>query len=339
MSYLLLQSDARSMPMADASVQAIVTSPPYWRLRNYGSPHQIGHESFDDYLASLMSAFYECWRVLRPDGALWLQIGDRYSSGGRGGGGRFMAERGDKSWAHRKTLIGWQSPPSGFKPKELLGIPWRLALALQSAGWYLRADIIWQKPNAKPESCRDRTTLSHEYLFLLTKQSHYYWDASGMREEACASERRRRQQEAKRGIKTLYKLRRDQMSELNPVGRNGSFRSAEARQRLSQMPDKNRRSVWTLCTERGVGTHSATFPLALPERCILASTRPGDIVLDPFAGTSTTGIAALRHGRRYVGLEVNQQYIETGLARIARESWIHAAADARMTTEATNAVR
>jgi site-specific DNA-methyltransferase (cytosine-N4-specific) len=247
--------------LPDACVQCIVTSPPYWGLRDYADADQIGLEpSLPHYIDRLRSVFAEARRVLKQDGVLWLNIGDGYTSGNRG----WRAP--DKKNPARAMSVR-PDTPDGLKPKDLLGIPWRLAFALQDDGWYLRSDIIWHKPNVTPESVKDRPTRAHEYLFMLTRSERYFYDREAIMEREGGGER-------------------------------------------------NRRTVWSINTQPFPDAHFATFPPALVEPCILASTRPGDFVLDPFFGSGTSGLAAQQLDRRYVGIELRREYIEIAAKRL-----------------------
>lgn len=279
----------------EASVQACITSPPYWALRDYGIEEQVGLEPTPEtYVARLVEIFQEVHRVLRSDGVLWLNLGDSYASGGKGGGGCFMAERRDAAWQKRSTLNGWRSRPPGLKDKDLVGIPWRVAFALQADGWYLRSDVIWTKPNPMPESVTDRPTKAHEYIFLLAKSERYFYNTDAIKEQATDTGREN--------------------------GRNGRIEDSQARpprtnprtlKRLDYSTlGRNIRTVWNYATQANPEEHFATFPIELPERCLLASTRPDDLVLDPFSGAGTTGLACLRQGRRYLGIELNPKYVE-----------------------------
>ncbi len=257
---VIYQGDAltvlRTLP--SGCVQTVVTSPPYWGLRDYNMPNQIGLEQrLPDFIGRLRCVFSEVRRVLRDDGVLWLNIGDGYTSGNRG----WRAP--DKKNRARAMEIR-PDTPEGLKPKDLMGIPWRLAFALQDDGWYLRADIIWHKPNAMPESVKDRPTRSHEYLFLFSKSEMYFYDR------------------------------------LTILDSNG----------------RNKRSVWDINTQAYTGAHFATFPPKLVEPCIMASTRPGDFVLDPFFGSGTTGLAACELARKYVGIELHPDYIDLAKKRL-----------------------
>lgn len=243
-------------------VQTVVTSPPYWGLRDYGIKGQIGLEpTLPQFLNRLVAVFNEVKRILKDDGILWLNIGDGYTSGNR----RYRTS--DKKNPLR-AMVGRPDTPKGLKPKDLLGIPWRIAFALQEDGWYLRSDIVWNKPNAMPESVKDRPTHSHEYIFMLSKSERYFYD---------------------------YKIVRE-------VGLNGKLR--------------NRRSVWNINTQAFPGAHYATFPPKLIEPCVLASSNPGDYVLDPFFGTGTVGVACSQHHRKYIGIELHPEYISLAAKRL-----------------------
>ena len=243
--------------------QLAITSPPYWGLRDYAHPGQIGSEDdVNEYIARLVEIFHEMRRVLADDGTFWLNIGDCYTSGGR-------TWRGPDRKNPARAMSYRAPTPEGLKPKDLVGVPWRLAMALQADGWYLRSEIIWHKPNAHPESVKDRPSHVHEHLFLLSKCEHYYYDNEGISEK----------------------------------GLNGKLR--------------NKRSVWTVPTEPLNEAHFATYPPALIEPCILAGSRPGDYVLDPFFGSGTTGLVAQRHGRLFVGIELLSEYIEIAKKRLA----------------------
>lgn len=246
------------------SIQCAVTSPPYWGLRDYGISGQIGLENtLAEFIQSLTSVFAEVKRVLKPDGILWLNIGDGYTSGNRG----WRAP--DKKNPNRAMNVRPDNPP-GLKDKDLLGIPWRLALALQENGWFLRSDIVWHKPNVMPESVKDRPTRAHEYLFMLTKAEHYRYNHEAVKE---ATE----------------------------DGRT-----------------RNRRSVWSINTSNSGSSHIAAFPQAIVEPCILASTGPGDYVLDPFFGSGTVGLVAQRLERRFVGIELNPSYVAEAVFALQR---------------------
>ena len=337
----------REMP--DCSVQTCVTSPPYWGLRDYGtakweggdaacnhkgvalassSSSLAGYTSEDvkirthtmpqgqtcakcgarridaqlglertpqEYVERMVEVFREVRRVLRDDGMLWLNLGDSYAAGGpAGGAGKQHTNAGSVN-------VPTRSAPDGLKPKDLVGIPWRVAFALQADGWWLRSDIIWAKPNPMPESVTDRPTKSHEYLFLLTKSARYYYDAQAIAEPHADQGDTRR---LAVGDGTFW-ANADKNSGSVHLGTNG--------------PTRNARSVWTIATSPYSEAHFATFPPELPRRCILAGSKPGDTVLDPFAGAGTTGLVADRLGRSFIGLELNPEYVEIARRRIAAD--------------------
>ena len=284
----------RTMP--DASVHTCVTSPPYFGLRDYGHEGQIGTEPTpDEFVAALVAVFREVRRVLRDDGTVWLNLGDSYAGAGysnhRNTGG---AQRSDGG--KQKHLNG-----SGLKNKNLIGIPWRVAFALQADGWYLRQDIIWHKPNPMPESVSDRCTKAHEYIFLLSKGPKYYFDAEAIKEPVSPDMLRRAKAGHTRGQGKLDKSRNDAAT-VRPTNITGTTR--------------NRRSVWTVTTKPFKGAHFATFPPDLIEPCILAGCPEGGTVLDPFGGSGTTGLAATQAGRDAVLCEINPEYVEMARTRI-----------------------
>ena len=261
---LIIEGDALEVLKAlpDGVVRCAVTSPPYWGLRDYKIAGQIGLEpTLGEFIKQLVTVFEEVKRVLSDDGTFWLNIGDGYTSGNRG------YRAADKKNPARAMSVR-PDTPEGLKPKDLQGISWRLAFALQEAGWYLRSDIVWNKPNAMPESVKDRPTRSHEYLFMLTKSEKYFYDFQAIQE----------------------------------IGVNGQPR--------------NRRSVWNVKTQSFAEAHFATFPAALIEPCILASTEPGDFVLDPFFGAGTVGLVCNQFNRKFVGVELNPEYVALAKKRL-----------------------
>lgn len=277
--------------------QMCVTSPPYFGLRNYGHEGQLGLEQTpDQYVAAMVEVFRCVWDVLADGGTLWLNIGDSYA---RTGGTDRKVSASAKVGSTRNTMeqIGdrTQRAPTGLKDKDLIGIPWRLAFALQADGWYLRQDIIWHKPNPMPESVRDRCTKAHEYVFLLSKSERYFFDGEAMREDA-----------VKGAAGSTFNTGK---TAAHQMGRSSAAERVEDGKR-------NRRSVWTVATRPYKGAHFATFPPALIEPCILAGSRPGDIVLDPFMGSGTTAAVALQHGRQYLGCELNPAYQPLQDARV-----------------------
>jgi DNA modification methylase len=286
-----------SMPAE--SVQCCVTSPPYWGLRDYGVEGQLGLESTpEEYVARMVEVFREVRRVLLPDGVLWLNLGDSYSGTGKSGGGA-QGRRWDVAGAASDVGKGtWKPPPLGLKPKDLVGIPWAVAFALRTDGWWLRSDCIWSKPNPMPESVTDRPTKAHEYVFLLTKSESYFYDSDAVREPMVAG--------ANGSTFTRGKTAAA-AEQLRPVG-NG--------ERVDNPLGRNMRTVWRISTQPYDGAHFATMPPELARRCILAGSRPVDVVLDLFNGAGTTGMVAMQQGRRYVGAELNEDY-----ARLSVQRW------------------
>lgn len=260
------------------SVQTCITSPPYWQLRDYGVDGQLGLEVTPEaYVSALVAVFAEVRRVLKDGGTLWVNLGDGYF----GAGSTTLQSNDAAPYAAKSTMAGTHPGGSAgrrpvkprehptLKAKDLIGLPWRLAFALQDQGWWLRQDIIWSKPNPMPRPDRDRCTTAHEYIFLLSKSARYLFDHTAIQE----------------------------------AGEGGVAR--------------NKRSVWTVATRGGADTNFATYPPELVRPPILASTRPGDLVLDPFAGTCTTGAVALQEGRRFLGSELSPQTAEVGRRRLA----------------------
>ncbi|MBU1330911.1 MAG: site-specific DNA-methyltransferase [Gammaproteobacteria bacterium] len=319
------------------SVHCCVTSPPYYGLRDYGVDGQIGlEETPAEFIARLVAVFEEVRRVLRDDGTAWVNMGDSYASGGMGGGGSYMAERGDAAWQGKGNATGWRSAPAGLKNKDLMGMPWRLAFALQDAGWYLRQDIIWNKQNPMPESVRDRCTKSHEYIFLLSKKRKYYFDQQAILETCSPNTHARLAQDvaaqvgserANGGTKTNGNMKAV-ARKTNGVGwGHGTDKEERKRGRvkdndsmdsaLAIMPlERNKRSVWTVPTHSFKGAHFATFPPDLIRPCILAGSPRGGIVLDPFGGACTTGLVAMQEGRRAILTELNPEYAALGHQRL-----------------------
>lgn len=301
---MLLQGNClEKLKTLDAnSVQTCVTSPPYWGLRDYGVDGQLGLEKTpEEYVSKMVEIFREVRRALKDDGTLWLNLGDSYAQGGSGG------------CSSKSTLVGYtgdhvklgqmqgrslaRKAPVGLKPKDLVGIPWRVAFALQADGWYLRQDIIWYKPNAMPESVRDRCTKSHEYIFLFSKSEKYYFDNKAIKEPAvgaqCGNKKQPRQV---------------------PGHIEGTLRTNLHKVTASET--RNKRSVWSVTTKPFRGAHFATYPIDLIEPCILAGSPKGCIVLDPFLGSGTTGVVAKKHDREFIGIELNSSYFEIAKKRI-----------------------
>jgi DNA modification methylase len=344
MSLLMVQADARHLPFADGCVQCVVTSPPYWGLRDYGTARwdggdaecdhigppmrtnnkqsdssasfhggttranefyrdtcgkcgatridaQLGLESTPDaYVQGMVAVFREVWRVLRDDGVCWLNLGDSYTTGAS----VYPRASDPKAVADLSRGMARIGTPIGLKAKDLVGIPWRVAFALQADGWYLRSDAIWSKPNPMPESVTDRPTKSHEYVFLLTKAATYYWDADAVKEPAADSV-------VARAAYKVGGVNRDASRNDSDIGRRASF--------SDYVGGRNMRSVWHIATQPYPGAHFATMPEALVSRCIRAASRSGDVVLDPFMGSGTVARTALKLGRRAIGCDLNPAYL------------------------------
>lgn len=283
------------------SVQACITSPPYWGLRDYGVVGQIGLEkSMQEYIKKIVSVFDEVRRVLKSDGTLWLNLGDSYANDGK-----WRGETGGKQDYlpdNDRKRVGREKRKSGLKPKDLCMVPHRVAIALQNAGWWVRQDIVWSKPNPMPESVRDRCTKAHEYIFLLSKSERYLYDRDAIAEDSVSGDTR----------KPYAPGQVDARGSGHDRG-GGSVRDADG-------DTRNKRSVWTIPTIGFPEAHFATFPPALIEPCVLAGSREGDLVLDPFSGAGTTGLVALAKGRRYLGIELNPEYAEMSRKRIKADS-------------------
>jgi site-specific DNA-methyltransferase (adenine-specific) len=284
------------------SAHCCVTSPPYWGLRDYGVDGQIGLESAPaPYIERLVEVFREVRRVLRDDGTLWLNIGDSYvrSGGEQSGGNRDLLHMEGKQ--QRMTSV-----PDGMKPKNLVGIPWRVAFALQADGWYLRSDIIWHKPNPMPESVTDRPTKAHEYIFLLSKNQKYFYDADAIKEPVTGNAHSRGSGVNPKAGKNEQSgdRRKEGFNERWKVKQNPSF-SAAVKDLVSE---RNKRTVWTVPTDPFSGAHFACFPPKLIKPCILAGCPAGGTVIDPFFGSGTTGQVAEQLGRKWIGIELNPEY-------------------------------
>jgi DNA modification methylase len=273
----------------DNSIQCVVTSPPYWGLRDYGDENQLGLEPTpEQYAYNLVKVFRKIREKLKDDGTVWLNIGDSYHGSSGGGGGATGSDLSGK----RKMRNVLNKKAEGVKPKDLVGIPWLVAFALRDDGWYLRSDIIWAKPNPIPESVKDRPTRAHEMIFLFTKKPDYFYDYEAAREELLA--------ENKQGSNKSQQA----------VGLDGKERKLPRRLVLSNQKGKNSRTVWFINIQPLRNAHIAVFPQEIPERCIKAGTRPGDIVLDPFSGSGTTCLVASRLGRNSIGIELNEDFLK-----------------------------
>lgn len=288
------------------SVHCCITSPPYYGLRDYGIDGQIGREETPEkYIERLLAVFREVWRVLRSDGTLWLNISDTYC--GTGSKGNHRDPKNPKGRTGQQVALNHRA--EGCKEKDLIGIPWLLAFALRSDGWYLRNAIIWEKGNAMPESAKDRLTRSYEFVFLLAKSKKYYYDGAAIAEPVAAASVTRL-----KGGRGLHKYA-DSIPGQTAQGINKP-RAAGA------IPDelipvfRNKRDVWRINTAPYAGAHFAAFPPKLAETCILAGCPPGGIVLDPFFGSGTTGLVAKQSGRQYIGIEINAEYCRLSDERI-----------------------
>ncbi|MBX3117422.1 MAG: site-specific DNA-methyltransferase [Fimbriimonadaceae bacterium] len=269
------------------SVNCCVTSPPYWQLRDYRVDGQIGLENDpSQYISKLVAVFREVRRVLRKDGTLWLNLGDTYMSAWACSRVSRIGQGAPQAHQRRNRLVG------DLKEKDMAGIPWRVAFALQKDGWYLRTDIIWHKPNGLPERVRDRPTRAHEYLFLFSKSRRYYYDVDAIREPHRSKP------------KNTGKHWPGPMFRNHP---SGGSQTLKPRQMFHPL-GRNKRTVWTIPVSHGQGGHFATFPEKLVEPCILAGCPLGGVVLDPFAGTGTMLRVALRLGRKGLGIELNPAY-------------------------------
>jgi len=295
--------------LPDESVHCVVTSPPYWGLRDYGHDGQMGlEETPAAFIAGMVELFGQVRRVLRTDGTCWINMGDSYAASGATGHGGFdgnnknpdgtarQNRQAGSKWARGRTAV------CGLKPKDLCGIPWRLALALQADGWWLRQDIIWPKPNPMPESVTDRCTKAHEYVFLMTKAARYYYDADAVREKPTTAGLR----QGGDGYSWHDHENTAVLGNRQDSAHNGKFCGVGGR---------NRRSVWTIPTAPYPGAHFATFPPALVQPCIKAGCPEGGTVLDPFMGSGTTGDVALRHSCKFIGIELSEEYIQLAMKR------------------------
>lgn len=292
--------------LPDGLFNTCVTSPPYFGLRDYGCDGRIGLETTpQSYVDSLVTVFREVRRVLRDDGTLWLNLGDSYASyrdgkatpdTTRGESKGTLVKKGSAVNRMSQTFVGTE-----IKHKDLIGIPWRVAFALQADGWYLRQDIIWSKPNPMPESVKDRCTKSHEYIFLLSKSPHYYFDNQSIKEPVAASTVERLGQSG---------IEKQKGSNRVPFKTNGNMKA------VGNIETRNKRSVWAVTTKPFKGSHFATFPADLIEPCVIAGYPEYGWVLDPFLGSGTTAVVAERHKRLWMGCELNPEYALMATERI-----------------------
>jgi DNA modification methylase len=333
MTVRILKGDCREALRAipDESVHCVVTSPPYYGLRDYGVAGQIGLESSPEaFVQELVGVFRDVRRVMRRDGTLWLNLGDSYAAN-RGSGDRVSAD--SKQATNVGSLMGELRVPLGLKAKDLIGIPWRVAFALQADGWYLRQDIIWSKPNPMPESVTDRCTKAHEYIFLLSKSGRYYFDQAAILEPIAAGSIARFAQdiEAQAGSdrvpgKTNGRMKsvRRQAPGAAPDRNDTSAEHSGTKTCGFSMDGRNKRSVWEVTTQPFSEAHFATFPPALIEPCILAGCPEGGTVLDPFGGAGTTGMVADRLKRNAILIELNPEYAAMAERRIKDDAGMFA---------------
>lgn len=289
----------RSLP--DECIQCVVTSPPYYNLRDYGNPNQIGMEKTPEaYIQKLLEITAEIKRILKPDGTFWLNIGDSYWGSGKAGNNPVYQAK-HKAFGKAMAKAKFGRPSTGkhpeIKPKDLIGIPWLLAFALRKQGWYLRQDIIWYKSNGMPESATDRCTKAHEYIFLLSKNRKYYFDHKAIQLPSAG--------------KTLH----DKTSRVSKKGFDSKLVNC-MRKPGGPYEMVNRRSVWSITTKSFKGDHPAVFPPEIPELCIKAGSREGDIILDPFMGSGATAMVAKKLGRKFIGFELNASYVKLANERI-----------------------
>lgn len=292
------------------SIDCCITSPPYWGLRDYGCDGHLGLEPTPElYVEHMVELFREVKRVLKKNGTLWLNLGDSYNGSrkGSGGTGKLSAKQNTNIGAN--FAVGGKSiktDVTGLKPKDLVGIPWRVAFALQADGWWLRQDIIWHKPNPMPESVTDRCTKAHEYIFLLTKSAKYYFDNEAIKERTSP--------------KAIGSWQQDTRNTHKMGNGNTGINAAKEKQK-AEMKEKgyimrNKRSVWTVNTRPYKGAHFATYPPELI-RPMVKTTRPNAAILDPFFGSGTTGLVAVQEGRKYIGIDLNAKYIDMAIDRIS----------------------
>lgn len=299
----IINGDALSVlkNMQSESVNVCVTSPPYYGLRDYGTDGQIGLEQTpEEYIEKLVEVFREVRRVLRPDGTLWVNIGDSYATSS----GNQPPTNTRNSCGHTAKKV-----PAGYKKKDLIGIPWMLAFALRADGWYLRQDIIWQKPNCMPESVKDRCTKSHEYIFLLSKSPKYYFDSEAIKEPVAESTKGRKPCDFGGAKGRSYQPKKD-----DPNYRNGNEQWGRTWEYTSDK--RNKRSVWNIATRPFKGQHFAVFPEELIRPCILAGAPAGGVVIDPFFGSGTVGAVSIQEGRDFIGIELNPEYVSIAQNRV-----------------------
>ena len=291
--------------MPEKSIHCCVTSPPYFALRNYQNDEQIGQEETpEEFVENLVEVFRGVKRVLRDDGTLWLNIGDTYSRGNRG---KVVSPAGVAATKNDDIKYGDLESPklnshAVIKQKDLIGIPWRLAFALQADGWYLRSEIIWHKPNPMPESVKDRPTRAHEHIFLLTKNEKYYYDAESIKTDSTTTSSR----------KTPHKRTTQDWEDGSGLQAHAGFDK--------EYTKANKRDVWSVPVKSYPGAHFATYPSDLIEPCVLAGCPVDGTVIDPFSGAATTGVVACQKNRNYIGIELNPEYAKLSEDRLSKEA-------------------
>ena len=306
----LIQGDCleKLQSLEDSSINCVITSPPYWGLRDYGESEQLGLEPTpQEYLQKLVNIFREVWRVLKDDGTVWLNLGDSYANNGvktKNVSNQSSTLEGGKKTQEIASQVSGEFKYD-VKPKNLVGIPWRIAFALQDDGWYLRQDIIWHKPNPMPESVTDRCTKAHEYIFMFTKSAKYYFDQDAVKEESANT------WNSAKGFSGNGKRSKANGYDLHA---QNQFRNRHEHDVLKS--GRNKRSVWTVTTMPNKEAHFAVFPQELIKPCVLAGCPRNGTILDPFMGIGTTGIAAVTRGRKFVGIEISDYYTEIAKKRI-----------------------
>lgn len=298
----------------DRSVQCCITSPPYWGLRDYGHDDQIGLESTpEQYVNNMVAVFREVWRVLADDGVLWLNLGDSYA-----GNNSRSSNNGRAGYGTEREGVFTKSG-NGLKSKDLVGIPWRVAFALQQDGWYLRQDIIWHKPNPLPESVTDRCTKAHEYVFLFSKNARYYFDHYAIQEPSVSFN-------SKRSVHNNTSTSDRPKNIVGNMSERGVTRTTEGLSLKSTIEKtkktRNKRDVWTIPIKPFKGAHFAVMPEALVIPCLLAGSKTGDLIFDPFTGSGTVGAVAIQHQRDFVGTELNPDYAAIAEQRIQQANML-----------------
>lgn len=304
----------RLKDLNDGSVQCVVTSPPYWGLRDYGVDNQLGlEETPEEFVENLVKVFREVKRVLKNDGTVWLNLGDSYASNGDVG----KQDKKKYGGISRKEHLH-SGRVEGIKAKNLIGIPWRVAFALQADGWYLRQDIIWHKPNPMPESVTDRCTKAHEYIFLLSKSAKYFYDADAISEKAKYYNITGMDATGYKDAHSFNNKHKNLMDKGQNI-HSMHVKRSKGEGDSDTEGKRNKRSVWKINTKPYKEAHFATFPEELPTLCIKAGSKKGDVVLDPFFGSGTTGWVAQRLGRKWLGIELNPEYIKIAEKRFIQE--------------------